>query len=181
VSIPDPTIGPIVADLVAYLQTTMADVPNPPTDQPRTVCLRPGDRVDLLISQAVDECCSGLSWVRWVGMHPSAVQFPVQDIRVTPCDVRRWAVVVELGAVRCAPVTEVETIPTCDQWTDTALNVYDDLAAIRRALCAYTADHPGALVLQGAAAPLQVDGGCVGAAMLATISAPACDCPEGTS
>ena len=175
----DPVIAPIVADLVTYLTATMVDVPNPPSTAPRVVCLRPGDRVDLLISQTLDECCAGLVWVRWVTLHPSAVQFPIEDMKVTPCDVRRWAVTVELGAVRCAPTTDVETVPTCDQWTDVTLNVYDDLAAIRRALCAYTVAHPEALVLQGSAAPLQTDGGCVGAAMLATISAPACDCPKG--
>jgi hypothetical protein len=102
--------------------------------------------------------------------------FPAQDDTVSPCDVSRWAVVFELGAVRCAPTPDVEDIPTCDQQTDLALAIYNDGAAIRRALCCYMADHPYDLVHQDVGEPLTTEGGCAGVAYLVTIAANACDC-----
>lgn len=177
--IPDPTVAPIAADLVLCLATELAKVPNPVAETPRPVCLRPGDRVDLLISQTQDECCEGLSWVRLVRMHPSSQQrFPTQDDRVTPCDVLRWAVTFELGAVRCSPTAEPEALPTCEEWTDATLNGYDDLAALRRAVCCYQRQHTDRLVLQDAGEPVTTEGGCAGVTILVTISAPSCDCPE---
>lgn len=177
--ISDPVIAPIAADLVVCLALELAKVPNPISDTPRPVCLRPGDRVDLLISQTRDECCEGLSWVRMVRIYPSAQQrFPAQDDRVTPCDVLRWAVTMELGAVRCAPTAEPEDLPTCDEWTETTLNEYDDLAAIRRALCCYQQQNPTRLLAIDPGEPITTEGGCTGVTMLVTISAPACDCTE---
>jgi hypothetical protein len=176
--ISDPIIAPIAADLVLCLAEEIAKVPNPPTTDPRVVCLRPGDRIELLISTMEDECCAGLAWVRWTGMVPSRSAFPAADDTVSPCDVMRWAVTFELGAVRCSPTPDADALPTCDEWTDTTLNVYDDLAAIRRALCCYTVAHPYVLVLQGAGEPLMTEGGCVGVAMTVTIAADTCDCPR---
>jgi len=175
--ISDPLISPIAADLVVCLTAEAAKVPNPPAS-PRVVCLRPGDRVDLLISQTEDECCSGLMWVRWVRAYPSGQNtFPTQDDRVSPCRVLRWAVQFELGAVRCAPTPDPESLPSCDEWTDVTLGVYDDGAAIRRAICCYAQSHEyDALVLQEDGRPLTTEGGCVGVAYLVTISGPACDC-----
>ena len=173
----DPLIAPIAADLVTCLTAESAKVPDPPAT-PRVVCLRPGDRVDLLISQNEDECCSGLMWVRWVRAYPSGLQqFPTADDRANPCGVTRWAVQFELGAVRCAPTPDPEELPTCDEWTDTTLGVYNDGAAIRRAFCCYTSGHEyEATVFQGEGQPLTTEGGCVGVAYLVTISGPACDC-----
>lgn len=177
VPIPDPMVAPIAADLVAVLTTAFAAVPNSPST-PRVACLRPGDRVDLLISQNEDECCSGLVWVRWVRSYPSGQsRFPNPDGNVSPCNVIRWANDFELGAVRCAPTPDVEQIPTCDDWETVTIGVYDDSAAIRRAVCAYV-NGAGSdrLVLQGEGRPLTTEGGCVGVAWLITVSAPACDC-----
>lgn len=175
----DTTVAPIAADLVLCLAAELAKVPNPVVHTPRPVCLRPGDRVDLLISQTQDECCEGLSWVRLARMYPSGQQqFPLQDGYVTPCDVLRWAVVFELGAVRCAPTAEAEDLPTCDEWTDTTLNEYDDLAALRRAVCCYQQQHTDRLISQDAGEPITTEGGCTGVTLLVTIDAPSCDCTE---
>src|SRR5512136_2051125 len=100
--ISDPTVGPIAAKLLACLVAEAAKVPNPPSS-PRPVCLRPGDHVDVLMSQNEDECCEGLMWVRWNRIFPSGSAFPGADEITYPCGVMRWAVEFELGAVRCAP------------------------------------------------------------------------------
>lgn len=175
--ISDPLEAPIAADLALCLAAEATKIPNSPAS-PRVVCLRPGDHVDLLISQNEDECCSGLMWVRWVRDYPSGQQtFPIPDDRVSPCGVIRWAVQFELGAARCAPTADVESLPACDEWTEVTLGVYDDGAAIRRAICCYAKSHEyDAIVLQEGGQPLTTEGGCVGVAYLVTISGPACDC-----
>lgn len=180
--ISDPVVAPIAANLILCLTAEAAKVPTPPSETPRIVCLRPGDHVDLLMSSTEDECCQGLMWVRFVRMYPSAQgKFPAQDGRVTPCDVMRWAVVFELGAVRCSPVGTTDELPTCDDWTDVTLNTYDDLAAIRRALCCYATSFTDRLIMQGIAEPLTTEGGCTGVSMLVTISGPSCDCQEAST
>lgn len=180
--IADPLVSPIAADLITCLIAEALRVPSPPAT-PRVVCLRPGDRAELLISQNDDECCSGLMWVRWVRSYPSGKQsFPTMDDSASPCGVLRWANQFELGAVRCAPTADIETLPTCDEWTDTTLGIYDDGAAIRRAVCCYAASHEyDALVLQEEGQPLTTEGGCVGVAYLVTISGPACDCKDASA
>jgi hypothetical protein len=177
--ISDPVIAPIAADLLLCLADELAKVPNQVGLETRPVCLRPGDRVDLLISQTSDECCEGLSWVRMARQYPSGQQrFPLQDDRVTPCDVLRWAVVFELGSVRCAPTAEAEDLPSCEEWTETTLNQYDDLAALRRVACCYQRQHTDRLIAQDVGEPITTEGGCTGVTLLLTISAPACDCVE---
>lgn len=175
--ISDPVVAPVAADLLLCLSIELAKVPNPVSGEPRPVCLRPGDRVDLLISQTQDECCDGLAWVRLVRMYPSVRgKFPSQDSDVEMCDVLRWALVFELGAVRCAPTPEAGDLATCDEWSDVTLNQYDDLAAIRRTFCCYQEQNIDRLVSVDSAEPITVEGGCTGVRMLATISAPSCDC-----
>lgn len=170
-------ISPIAVDLVAALTVAFAVVPNSPST-PRVACLRPGDRVDLLISQTADECCQGLVWVRWVRSYPSGqTSFPSPDGAVSPCQVIRWANEFELGAVRCAPTPDADRLPTCDEWETVTVGVYDDSAAIRRAVCDYVNGAGNdRLVLQREGRPLTTEGGCVGVTWLITVSAPACDC-----
>jgi hypothetical protein len=174
--IPDPLVAPMAADLVACLVAAAAEIPNQVSDNPRIACLRPGDRVELLIAQNRDECCEGLMWVRWVRAYPSSQAFPAPDSLPSRCGITRWAVVFELGAVRCAPTSDMDTIPTCAEWDEATLNVYDDGAAIRRAMCCFTDSHPYELVVQSEGQPLTTEGGCVGVAYLMTTSVSACDC-----
>jgi hypothetical protein len=167
----DPIIAPVAADLLACLATEVAKTPDPPA----SVCLRPGDRVDLLLSTTYDECCSGLAWVRWVNQYPSA-NFPDPDEVASPCGVTRWAVTFELGVARCAPTSDAQTVPSCDQWIANTLDTYNDLAAVRRALCCYaTTVKYQRLVYVGTAQPQTAEGGCVSVTMQVIVSAQACD------
>lgn len=176
-TISDPVIGPIAATLLACLADEANKIPDPPAT-PRVVCLRPGDRIDLLLSQTEDECCSGLMWVRWNRIYPSGDGFPAADNLVGRCGIERWAVEFELGAVRCAPVGDVDTLPTCDEWEATTLGTYDDGAAIRRALCCFISSSPYSLVFVGDGLPMTTEGGCVGVTYKITVAADNCDCPE---
>jgi len=167
----DLVVAPVVADLLACLTVEMGKTPQPPA----SVCVRIGNRVDLLLSEIYDECCVGLAWVRLVRQYPSR-SFPDPDETASPCSVSRWALVLELGVARCAPTGDAGTIPTCEDWTAAAVTHYADLAALRRTVCCYEkAHHPDRKVVISDAVPQTVEGGCTSVTMQVTISALACD------
>jgi hypothetical protein len=166
----DLLIAPVAADLLACLTTEMAKTPVPPAQ----VCIRVGDRADLLMSETYDECCAGTAWVRLARQYPSR-NFPIPDTEAY-CDIARWALVFELGAARCAPTSDVMAIPSCDDWTATAVTHYADLAALRRTACCYAADNRrNRKVLVSEGTPQTTEGGCTSVIMQLTISALACD------
>lgn len=171
-SVSDPMVTPLALTLVACLEQEIARV----TEPPAVTCLRPGDRVELLIAQNTDECCEGLAWVRQVTMYPSR-DFPAPDQTYQPCSPVQWAVVMELGAARCAPTTSVTTIPSCAEWTATTMAVYDDQAALRRAMLCFAAldDYQDHQWVWGVWTPMTTEGGCVGGSWQVTIAVPACD------
>jgi hypothetical protein len=169
----DAVVAPVAADLLACLVVEM----NKTTTPPASICLRSGTQVTAQLSETVDECCLGLAWVRFVRQYASGQSnFPDPDGMVSPCGVLRWALVFELGAARCAPMAPESTVPTCAEHVDAALVLFDDLAAIRRALCCYaTANKPDRLVFVSDAVPGDAEGGCQSVSMQVTISARACD------
>jgi hypothetical protein len=179
--LPDLLVAPLAVDLLTALTAEFNALDAAHHVEPRQVCLRPGERMELLLSANQDECCSGLVWLRPAGNWPSAqAGFPSPDERVEPCDIRRYAVAFELGAARCAPVGTVETLPTCDEWADTTLATLEDGAALRRALCRFKAmdGHLDRLVYQGQQSPMSTEGGCVGVTITVTIAGDSCDCHQ---
>lgn len=177
--LPDLVVAPIVVDLLACLTAEFNALDTANGVTPRGVCLRPGERMELLLSTTQDECCSGLIWLRPGDMWPSSqARFPAVDEQAEPCDVRRYAVVFELGAARCAPVGTATTLPTCDQWADVTLATLEDGAALRRAICRFKtmSEHIDRLVYQGTQTRMTTEGGCVGVLLTATIAADNCDC-----
>lgn len=164
---------PIANDLLECLRGEMKKVPRPPA----SVCLRPGTQVDPLISTKDDECCSGLAWVRIAQIFPSSGNFPQPDSdTLTNCQVLRWGVVLEMGAVRCAPTPNQRQIPTCEEWTAVVEDVANDAAAMRRAVvCCYGVD-PDVEFLVGSWQPLQTEGRCAGGVMQVTVAADPYDC-----
>ena len=169
----DPVIRPLLYDLRDCLAHEISKVASPPA----VTCIRPGDRVELLLSTERDECCEGLAWVRYVNDYPSQ-DFPAQDVTFQRCMPMQYAVVVELGVARCAPRPGANEIPECEEWTAVNDAVMDDGAAIRRAiLCCFWQlktykDRP---LLLGLAEPISVEGGCVGIRRQVTIAVPPCD------
>lgn len=174
--IADPLVMPLAQELLVCLDEEMAKVADPPT----YVQLRAGNVVAHLLSTYEDECCEGLAWVRPSAFFPSSGTFPVQDAQPAKGGTRAWAVTLELGAVRCAPTGDENTLPTADQWEATVQTVMDDAAAMRRAICCFIDARPGrsSRVLPGIWQPIDVQGGCVGGIIPVTIQGPACDCAE---
>jgi hypothetical protein len=167
----DLMVAPVAADILACLTVEMSKTPVPP-DQ---VCIRVGDRVDLMISQTYDECCAGLAWLRLVQVYPSQ-SFPDPDTGSAPCGVLRWALVFELGAARCAPVAE-SGVPTCEQWQAAAVTHFADMAALRRTVCCYEREvkPDRQVVVSSGQIPQTTEGGCTAVTMQITVSARPCD------
>lgn len=170
----DPVAQPILDALLLCLEMEAARVPNPPA----AVCMRPGDRVDLLMAQGRDECCEGLAWVRLAQVYPSNA-FPIPNEGYVKC-LTGWAVVVELGIARCAPIGDEHHLPSCDEWTATVNDTTADSAALRRTWMRLKTidDFRFTMTVPGTYEPMTTEGGCVGGAMLLTVQAPACDVLE---
>jgi hypothetical protein len=176
-AISDPMVMPLAYELLACLETEIAKVLNPPM----YVGLRPGAVVDHLISTTSDECCQGLAWVRPASFYPASGAFPVQDAEPLPGGTRSWAITLEMGAVRCAPTPDENSIPTVAQWNEVVQAVMDDAAAMRRAICCFIDLDPvnrTRYVLPLEWTPLDVEGGCVGGTLPVIVRGPACDCSE---
>lgn len=169
-------ISPIVADLLSALtiETSADKHPYPP----QNIGIRPGDVVELMISQGRDECCEGLAWVRWSRLWPSSAgEFPDLDAAASPCGVKRWAVEFELGIARCVPMPEADAIVSASEWTDVSFRTFEDAAALRRAVCRYGKTHPTRLLHVGQESPTTLEGGCVSTVITITVGAKACDPP----
>jgi hypothetical protein len=174
--IADPLVMPLAQELLACLDQEVAKVASPP----EFVQLRAGNVVAHLLSTYEDECCQGLAWVRPSAFYPSSGAFPVQDAAPPPKGTLAWAVTLEMGAVRCAPTGDEDSIPTGAEWEATVQAVMDDAAAMRRAICCFIDARQGRArrVLPGVWQPIDVQGGCVGGILPVTILGPACDCAE---
>ena len=172
----DPLVMPLARELLECFEQELAKVQFPPA----YVQLRPGNVVDHLISTHQDECCQGLAWVRPSGFYPNSAAFPLQDPAPQPKGVSAWAVTLELGAVRCAPVGDENEIPTAQEWDDATQAVMDDAAAMRRAICCFIEASPSRTrnTLPGLWQPLSIQGGCVGGILPVTLRGPACDCSD---
>jgi hypothetical protein len=169
--IDDDLAWPVMESMVASLEDQVRCLVKPPA----VVAARPGDRIELLLAQNRDECCEGLGWVRNVTTFPST-NFPDPDAESTACGPLAWAVVLEVGIARCAPVPDGNEIPTADEWNAVTAAVMADMAAIRRAIRVFKtlADYEDSPWLVGAWLPLTTEGGCVGGAMQVTISVIPC-------
>jgi len=172
----DPVVMPLARELLECLDQEISKVAAPP----KYVQLRPGTIVDHLMSTSQDECCEGLAWVRPAQFFPSSGTFPAQDEVPVKGGTRAWAVVLELGAIRCAPVGDEHSIPSGEQWDATVQAVMDDAAAMRRAICCFIEAKQGrsGRVLPGIWQPVSVEGGCVGGTLQVTVMGPACDCSD---
>jgi hypothetical protein len=171
----DQVVAPLADALLECLRAEVAKVADPPAK----VELRPGVEPVALIAASLDECCAGLALVQPGLVYPSTAAFPVPDPGPHRCALQ-WAVTLSMAVLRCAPVGDAQTLPSADAWASTTLAVLDDGAAMRRAICCFTALPllAGRRWLIGTGQPLPVEGACTGSSYMITVSAPACDCPD---
>lgn len=166
-------VSELAAQLLSCFDQALQDGPNPPPDE--KICFRVGE-VPFSIGTNEDECCSGMAWVRVVRIYPSK-QFPSQDTTVDNCGTLGRAIEFELGAIRCLPFGDESAGATCDQWTAVFLQVDEDAASMRRAVCCMVSLlDPGALLFEGEWSPIDGQGGCIGGKMTVTVSTDCGDC-----
>jgi hypothetical protein len=115
--------------------------------------------------------CCGQLWTRLVSTYPSTA-FPEAD--ATPhAEELSWAVTVELGLARPAPIIrEVDgqaVLPSDDEELDAASVSVVDAAILREALLNRYADADDVPVVLGAWTPFGPDGGVVGGTLTATV------------
>lgn len=179
-TIVDLVATPLAMRLLVCLSEQAKLLEKPPKD----VMLRSGNQVNFLMSLTKNECCNGLAWVRVAGIVPSSgangQNFPSQDLTPQKCGTARYAVELEMGIVRCAPVATAQAIPSDDIWNISAVDTLADFAAMDRAICCFL-DGFGGIALPGAWTPLAVQGMCVGGVMTLTASANPCNCIDDES
>lgn len=171
-AISDPVALPLAQQLLACFTTQVSQT----TDPPARVGLRPGDQVAFLMSLTTDECCEGLAWVRIDNVYASS-EFPAPDETPREAGPYGWAVVLEVGVARCAPVGTATEIPSVAEWTALAEAQASDDAAIRRAIACCWADTDTDYVI-GDRTALPVEGGCAGVTRLVAVAAANLDCCE---
>jgi hypothetical protein len=172
----DPMVVPLAYELLACLEEEIDKVDNPP----RYRGLRAGQIVDHLLGIGADECCEGLAWVRPALFVPSSGVFPEQDSSALKDGTRGWAITLEMGAIRCSPTPDENSIPSDDTWNAVVEAVMDDAAAMRRAICCFIDASPSrkGYVLPLQWEPIAIEGGCVGGTLQIVVRGPACDCIE---
>lgn len=162
--------------VLSCFDVALHEGPNTPPDG--NICLRVGE-VPFSAGLSEDLCCEGLAWVRVLRITPS-IRFPQADTQPAECPHSSYAVELELGVVRCMPFGDNQAGPSCDQWTAAFLQVDEDAASMRRAVCCvFDLINEGQTFIQqvvvGDWSPIDNQGGCIGGQMTLTIQL---DCSE---
>ena len=148
---------------------------------PAEICHRPGDLTPLNFGTTQDECCTGLGWVRIAGVDPVVDPFTATQLDFNPCAVTDSRITLEIGVARCNPSGTREAGPSCEAWTELALRMDQDRAAMRRAVCCLqqstaAEENSGVTrILPGTWTPLDSSGGCAGGTLSVSVYT---DCDE---
>jgi hypothetical protein len=146
---------------------------------PGKICMRAGE-VPFDAAVGDNDCCTGLAWVRVVRVYPS-LAFPDEQTEPMECVSDSYGIDLEMGVVRCHDVGTATTVTPCTSWTSEALQLDDDRAAMRRAICCFvdsTAAFPFGdnQFVFGEWAPVGPAGGCIGGTMVLTVQAQCGEC-----
>lgn len=165
--------------LLSCFDVALHEGPNPPADE--HICLRVGE-VPFSVGLSEDLCCSGFAWVRVLRIFPS-VSFPQQDSSPNNCQRSSYAVEFEMGAVRCLPFGDVQAGASCAEWTSVFLQVDEDAASMRRAVCCLfdmiDAGMTNAVqIVKGDWTPIDGQGMCIGGTMRVTVQIDCNECAE---
>lgn len=123
-----------------------------------------------------DDCSAdggreGMAWVRIADVYPTE-RFPQAVTTANPCGgLDGWAVVLELGVLRCAPTPSSSgRLPGCEANTAAAEKAAHDAHVMRRAvMCCDDWREPGQRFVMGRWQPVGGDGGCQGGVLQVTV------------
>lgn len=146
---------------------------------PGRCCLRPGVDVPLDVTDAGDDlCCEGEAYVKIISTYPSST-FPLpSEFESSRCQMERLTVALEIGIVRCIPVS-----PTCDEAAFAVRRAAADRQAAFAAVCCWSkviqdpkvVGH-GAKWFAGSWDNFGPDGQCVGGTLPVFVSVPGPNC-----
>lgn len=162
----------LAQELLTCLETALLAGPNPPPAN--KIMLRAGAQVTPLLGIGTDECCTGLGWVRVQSV--SGVR-QLGDLDNVSCFSRERTLTLEMGVARCAPTSDITTVPSEDQWAAAALQLDADQGAMEAAVCCAFGDLEGSTaeeVSVGQYEPFGVDGNCIGGTMLVLVRMSVC-------
>lgn len=162
----------LAQELLACLQTNLLASPYPIAAQ--HIMLRAGAEVTPLLGTSDDECCRGLGWVRIESI--SGVHELGEPDNIS-CFSQQRTLTLELGVARCAPSSDVQSVPTEDQWLVAALTLDEDQGDMEAAICCAFGDLDGSNaeeVAVGEYRPFGVDGNCIGGTMQVRVRMTAC-------
>lgn len=170
-------VSDAVQQVLGCYDMALQDGPNPPPDG--NICLRVGE-VPFDIGLAQNLCCEGFAWVRVISIFPST-NFPRQNFDPQNCPSASYAIELELGAIRCLPPGDENNGPNCDEWTAVFLQVDEDAASMRRAVCCVNDLIGGpttfiSQVVSGPWTPIDGQGACIGGRMTVTIQVSCSEC-----
>lgn len=169
---------PVADELLACFTAKLAELPNPP----KYIQMRVGQETGPLLGPNVDECCSGLAWVRIAGIYPSWDSFPAADNTWTPCGPLAYAVQLEMGMAFCMPWSDSDGTsddidpPGEADWASAAITQMQHQNLMRQtAACCFRPTQRRAV---GAWESFPVEGGCTGGKLTVTVSVmnPCSDC-----
>jgi len=162
----------LAQELLDCLETALLAGPNPPPAS--SIMLRAGSEVTPLLSTKTDECCSGLGWVRIQSI--SGVR-SLGELDNVACFQQERTLNLELGVARCAPSSDISTVPTEEQWAAVAMQLDADQGAMEAAICCAFGDLEGSSaeeVAVGEYLPFGVDGNCIGGTMQVSVRMTVC-------
>ncbi len=135
------------------------------------VCLRFGQTVNPTLGTSEDECCTGLAWARVDSVETVG---DLEDPAIGNCPPSQRILTIELGTARCVPFGSVGAGPSCAAWTEVALKMDSDHAAMEAAVCcameAFEELPEAPLTTQRTYTASGPDGNCVSGTLLVEIS-----------
>lgn len=154
-------------------------VADPTLPRPARCCLRGGADLVLDIDEAGnDACCDGEAYVRVTDVSPASTFGTPDEPGIMPCQMQRLDVTLELGVIRCLPLS-----PTCEEGTFSVRQLAADRAAAMTAACCWgkliqdpKISGRGTKWFAGGWSTFGPDANCVGGTMtlMASVAGPGC-------
>lgn len=166
VTYPDQVALPMLQDALACLCEAATLNPKPPL----ACCFRPYVNGTALFGTLADECCDGLAFVYFGPAYPSRDNFPAPDSEPVTCGLT-WAMTVQLGIWRCAPIGTLQAAPSCDDWNTVSEDLLNDYATLRDAVCCLISQRQSKTIHVG---PWSIindgpEGACIGSSITLTV------------
>lgn len=193
----DPIVYPACLEILAAIRRETARVPAGTPAQvaagpgvftfpgpPAHYRVVPGTENVFELSNEVDICCQGVAWVRVANFYHS-MDFPNPAPVWEPGGEVSWAVVCEVGIVRCSYLMSPDPMnpgqpPSDDQYNFASQVLFNDAAALRRLGASLAKYARPDLILDyvygpGPWDPIAVEGNCMGGVISLTVQVPAAD------